>query len=94
MIKKFSGVLGDGAQNQGIVQGGRVIGAGSETEQIPVSLLDKLKQQNNTGLGSASVQGNLLNTRASTMPVLDVANTYLTNSLTADELALILRNRS
>ncbi|EAP7663711.1 hypothetical protein ELK24_13040 [Salmonella enterica] len=58
------------------------------------ALLDKLKPQNNTGLGSASVQGNLLNTRASTMPILDVANAYLTNKLTADELALILRNRS
>ncbi|EEY2695523.1 hypothetical protein HFX43_004600 [Salmonella enterica] len=70
-----------------------LLGSGVQ-ENIPQSILDKLKPQNNTGLGSASVQGNLLNTRASTMPVLDVANTYLTNKLTADELALILRNRS
>ncbi|EAQ6130936.1 hypothetical protein AXA91_20880 [Salmonella enterica] len=57
------------------------------------ALLDKLKPQNSAGLGSVSVQGNVLNTRTGTMPVLDVANTYLTNKLTADELALILRNR-
>ncbi|EAP9511080.1 hypothetical protein L1O59_002329 [Salmonella enterica] len=61
---------------------------------IPRSVLDKIKPQNNTGLGSASALGNLLNTRASTMPILDVANTYLTNKLTDDELALILRNRN
>lgn len=94
MIKKFSGVLGDGVQHPGIVQGGRVLGAGVETEQIPVSLLDKLKPQNNTGLGSTSVLGKVLNTRDNIMPLLDVVNNWLTNKLTADELALILRNRS
>lgn len=61
---------------------------------LPADLIAKLTPQNSTGLGSASVQGNLLNTRASTMPVLDVVNTWLTNKLTADELALILRNRN
>ncbi|EAP7666369.1 hypothetical protein CDJ04_25425 [Salmonella enterica] len=63
-------------------------------EHIPQPILDKLKPQNNTGLGSASGQGNLLNTRASTMPILYVVNNWLTNKLAADELALILRNRS
>ncbi|EME5567819.1 hypothetical protein VY397_000605 [Salmonella enterica] len=69
-----------------------LLGSGVQ-ENIPQPILDKLKPQNNTGLGSASVQGNLLNTRASTMPVLDVVNNWLTNKLTADEMALILRNR-
>ncbi|EAW9081245.1 hypothetical protein F3V99_15500 [Salmonella enterica] len=70
-----------------------LLGSGVQ-ENIPQSILDKLKPQNNTGLGSASVQGNLLNTRASTMPILDVVNNWLTNKLASDELALILRNRS
>ncbi|EBQ9004459.1 hypothetical protein D5B53_25480 [Salmonella enterica subsp. enterica serovar Anecho] len=70
-----------------------LLGSGVQ-ENIPQPILDKLKPQNNTGLGSASVQGNLLNTRASTMPILDVVNNWLTNKLASDELALILRNRS
>ncbi|EAM6080678.1 hypothetical protein CDJ04_07160 [Salmonella enterica] len=75
--------------------GSGVIALGyGEVFSVPESLRQKLLPQNNTGLGSASVQGNLLNTRASTMPVLDVVNNWLTNKLTADELALILRNRS
>ncbi|EAQ6132049.1 hypothetical protein AXA88_25390 [Salmonella enterica] len=61
----------------------------------PVSgiLLEKLKLQNNTGLGSTTVQGTALNTQAAARTILSVANTYLVNKLTADEMALILNNR-
>ncbi|HBM0098454.1 TPA: hypothetical protein LT061_005037, partial [Salmonella enterica subsp. enterica serovar Blitta] len=95
MVKISDGVLGILPEAPGLILqgGGFSLGAGSMT-QIPSSLLDKLKLQNNTGLGSASVQGKILNTRDNTMPVLDVVNTWLTNKLTADELAIILRNRS
>ncbi|EBA1653527.1 hypothetical protein L1O59_004640 [Salmonella enterica] len=82
------------AEISGIQPVNHAVVMGKGAPLFSAALLDKLKPQNNTGLGSASVQGNLLNTRASTMPILDVANTYLTNKLTADELALILRNRS
>ncbi|HFW3091614.1 TPA: hypothetical protein ACIBE3_005391 [Salmonella enterica subsp. enterica serovar Reading] len=62
----------------------------------PVSgiLLDKLKPQNNTGLGSTTVQGTVLNTWDGGRAILTIANTYLTNKLTADEMAFILSNRS
>lgn len=77
----------------GIILHGRRIVFGN-TGGIPQSLLDKLKPQNNTGLGSTTVQGTVLNTQAATRTILSVANTYLTNKLTADEMALILSNRS
>ncbi|EGF4127695.1 TPA: hypothetical protein ACIT51_000087 [Salmonella enterica subsp. enterica serovar Java] len=79
-------------RNCGIIvgRGQLVLGSASRT---PPSLLDKLKPQNNTGLGSASVQGNVLNTQDATRTILSVANTYLTNKLTADEMALILNNQ-
>ncbi|ELC8786483.1 hypothetical protein RJV04_000742 [Salmonella enterica] len=77
----------------GIILHGRRIVFG-DAGGIPQSLLDKLTPQNNTGLGSASVQGSVLNTQAATRTILSVANTYLTNKLTADEMALILNNRN
>ncbi|EDR5075843.1 hypothetical protein GS039_000479 [Salmonella enterica] len=61
---------------------------------IPGAILDKLKPQNNTGLGSTTVQGTVLNTWDGDRTILSVANTYLVNKLTADEMALILSNRS
>ncbi|EBP9265361.1 hypothetical protein ATS45_21155 [Salmonella enterica] len=60
---------------------------------IPGAILDKLKPQNNTGLGSASIQGNVLNTQDATRTILNVVNTYLTDKLTADEMAWILSHR-
>lgn len=82
-----------GKRNCGIVvgRGQLVLGSASRT---PPSLLDKLKPQNNTGLGSTTVQGTVLNTQDATRTILSVANTYLTNKLTADEMAFILSNRS
>ncbi|EDX0371431.1 hypothetical protein GTL21_002056 [Salmonella enterica] len=82
-----------GSNHAGLIVGGGQYALGTSFN-IPETLTAKLTPQNNTGLGSASVQGNLLNTRASAMPILDVVNNWLTNKLTADELALILRNRS
>ncbi|EHL2884859.1 hypothetical protein KDH02_002548 [Salmonella enterica] len=73
------------------VSGAAVIGGRNPV--IPATLLDKLKPQNSAGLGSVSVQGYALNTQDAARSLLDVVNTYLTNKLTADELALILRNR-
>lgn len=70
-----------------------VLGSGADVFTIPESLRKKLLQQNNTGLGSTSVQGTVLNTQIATRAVLGVANTYMISKLTADELALILRNR-
>ncbi|EBQ4755637.1 hypothetical protein LE36_19320 [Salmonella enterica subsp. diarizonae] len=64
-----------------------------EVFSVPESLRQKLLPQNNTGLGSGSVLGNVLNTRDAPMPIIDVVNNWLTNKLTADELALITRNR-
>ncbi|HFW3091552.1 TPA: hypothetical protein ACIBE3_005326 [Salmonella enterica subsp. enterica serovar Reading] len=61
---------------------------------IPGTILDKLKSQNNTGLGSTTVQGTVLNTWDGGRAILTIANTYLTNKLTADEMAFILSNRS
>ncbi|ECT1019461.1 TPA: hypothetical protein H2A59_003106 [Salmonella enterica] len=57
------------------------------------ALLDKLKPQNSLEPGSTTVQGTALNTQGAARTILSVANTYLTNKLTADEMALILRNR-
>ncbi|HFW3091096.1 TPA: hypothetical protein ACIBE3_004791 [Salmonella enterica subsp. enterica serovar Reading] len=68
--------------------------AGGEGGGIPQSLLDKLTVQNNTGLGSTGTQGIVLNTWDGGREILTIANTYLTNKLTADEMALILSNRS
>ncbi|HAD5968605.1 TPA_asm: hypothetical protein G1Q02_17450 [Salmonella enterica subsp. enterica serovar Typhimurium] len=64
-----------------------------EVFSVPASLRQKLLPQNNIGLGSVSSLGNVLNTRDAPMPLLDVINNWLTNKLTADELALITRNR-
>ncbi|HBM0096116.1 TPA: hypothetical protein LT061_002563 [Salmonella enterica subsp. enterica serovar Blitta] len=82
-----------GSNHAGLIVGGGQYALGTSFN-IPETLTAKLTPQNSTGLGSASVLGNLLNTRDNTMPVLDVVNTWLTNKLTADELVLILRNRS
>ncbi|EEH6200308.1 hypothetical protein G8935_001568 [Salmonella enterica] len=73
------------------VSGAAVIGGRNPV--IPATLLDKLKPQNSAGLGSVSVQGYVLNTQDAARSLLDVANAYMTNKLTADDLALILRNR-
>lgn len=72
------------------IKGMIVLGA---NEIIPETLLLKLKPQNNTGLGSDSVRGNVLPTRNSAFPLLEVVNTYLTDKLTEDELKIILNNR-
>lgn len=68
-----------------------VMGEGASL--FSTALLDKLKPANNTGLGSSSVQGNLVYTRASERSFLEVVNSYLRNDLTADELTLILNHR-
>ncbi|EKF5023959.1 hypothetical protein OZO98_001741 [Salmonella enterica] len=60
---------------------------------IPDSLLLKLKPQNSTGLGSASVLGNTTNTQVPERRILNVVNTYLRTPLTDEELKLILENR-
>ncbi|EDY1994211.1 hypothetical protein JYL57_001450 [Salmonella enterica subsp. enterica serovar Typhimurium] len=79
-----------------VLHRGRIVfgSARGEGGGIPQSILDKLKPQNNTGLGSTTAQGTVLNTQAATRTILSVANTYLTNKLTADEMAFILSNRS
>ncbi|HAK6117979.1 TPA: hypothetical protein H2R31_003030 [Salmonella enterica] len=79
-----------------ILHGRRIVfgNAGGEGGGIPQSLLDKLKPQNNTGLGSTGAQGIVLNTWDGGREILAIANTYLTNKLTADEMTLILSNRS
>ncbi|EEI4448031.1 hypothetical protein G0S15_001401 [Salmonella enterica] len=68
-----------------------VMGEGASL--FSAALLDKLKPANNTGLGSSSVQGSLVYTRASERSFLEVVNSYLRNNLTADELTLILNHR-
>lgn len=72
------------------VHGMIVLGEG--TAFFSPVLLNKLKPQNHTGLGSQSIQGNLINSRVSERQILDVANIYLTDKLTADELKIILNN--
>ncbi|EBW6364485.1 hypothetical protein DPU24_27745 [Salmonella enterica subsp. enterica serovar Oranienburg] len=76
-----------------ILHGRRIVFGDAGGIRIPQPLLDKLTPQNNTGLGSTTVQGTVLNTQATARTILSVANTYLTNKLTADEMALILNNR-
>ncbi|EIO8740619.1 hypothetical protein LRG41_003200 [Salmonella enterica] len=74
------------------VSGAPVIG-GTGKVTIPRAIQDKLQPQNNTGLGSTTLQGNVLNTQGATRTIISVANTYLTNKLTADEMAWILSHR-
>lgn len=74
------------------VSGVAVIGGGNRPE-FPPALTEKLSPENSTGLGSTSVQGTLLLTQPKPRRILDVANTYLKNHLTEDEMTFILRNR-
>ncbi|EDJ2557275.1 hypothetical protein CE665_23430 [Salmonella enterica subsp. enterica serovar Poona] len=64
-----------------------------DADVIPDELLDKLIPDNNAGEGSTSGQGYVVNTQSGARKILDVVNTYMTNKLTADELALILKYR-
>ncbi|EHK2737162.1 hypothetical protein J9K13_004771 [Salmonella enterica] len=77
------------------ISGAPVIGSGSSESQItiPRTIQNKLQPQNNAGLGSTTDQGAVLNTRAADRAILNVANTYLTDQLTADEMAWILSHR-
>ncbi|EGT7582568.1 hypothetical protein JE599_001887 [Salmonella enterica] len=71
-----------------------ILGGGGENESsVPDSIKVKLNPQNDTGLGSVSVQGTVLNTQTTSRTILSVANTYLANKLTADEMAWILSHR-
>lgn len=79
-------------RNCGIIVGRGQLVLGSAS-RIPPSLLDKLKPQNNTGLGSTAVRGTVLNTQDAARTILSVANAYLVNKLTADEMAWILSHR-
>ncbi|HGB5310793.1 TPA: hypothetical protein ACIVON_005342 [Salmonella enterica subsp. enterica serovar Poona] len=74
------------------ISGAPVIG-GTGKVTIPRAIQDKLQPQNNTGLGSTTLQGNVLNTQDAARTILSMANTYLTNKLTADEMAWILSHR-
>ncbi|EEL2518409.1 hypothetical protein G9I05_004352 [Salmonella enterica] len=94
MVVYFDGLLGEKNNTPGLILQRGYIMLGDGADVIPQPLLDKLTPQNNTGLGSASVQGTVLNTQDATRTILSVANTYLTNKLTADEMAFILSNRS
>ncbi|HAF8817589.1 TPA: hypothetical protein G5V04_003064 [Salmonella enterica] len=94
MLKINLCILGLQSDTVGLIIDDPPLVFGGNYEQFPQSLLDKLKPQNNTGLGSTTVQGTVLNTQAATRTILSVANTYLTNKLTADEMALILNNRN
>ncbi|EBW3150345.1 hypothetical protein DPB66_02355 [Salmonella enterica subsp. enterica serovar Java] len=73
------------------VQG--MIALGEGTPLFSATLLAKLRPENSTGLGSTSVQGNVLTTRSGPESVLSAVNTYLTDKLTGDELKIILNNR-
>ncbi|HIF2328819.1 TPA: hypothetical protein ACXZPG_004495 [Salmonella enterica] len=93
MLKINLCILGLQSDTVGLIIDDPPLVFGGNYEQFPQSLLDKLKPQNNTGLGSTTVQGTVLNTQDATRTILSVANTYLTNKLTAGEMALILNNR-
>lgn len=74
-----------------IIHGSRIV-FGTRND-IPQSLQNKLQPQNNTGLGSTAVRGTVLNTQDAARTILSVANAYLVNKLTADEMAWILSHR-
>ncbi|HFW3088621.1 TPA: hypothetical protein ACIBE3_002158 [Salmonella enterica subsp. enterica serovar Reading] len=74
------------------ISGAPVIG-GAGKLTIPHAIQDKLQPKNNTGLGSTTAQGAVLNTQAAARTILNVVNTYLTDKLTADEMAWILSHR-
>ncbi|EDU7784909.1 TPA: hypothetical protein H2W01_002533 [Salmonella enterica] len=74
------------------ISGDPVIG-GSGKVTIPRTIQNKLQPKNNTGLGSTTAQGTVLNTQAAARTILSVVNTYLTDKLTADEMAWILSHR-
>lgn len=76
----------------GILSATRSVFPGESVAVFSQDTLNKLQPENNTGLGSNKVQGNVIPTRVN-RSLLDVANTYLTSKLTADELALILAHR-
>ncbi|HGB5308241.1 TPA: hypothetical protein ACIVON_002613 [Salmonella enterica subsp. enterica serovar Poona] len=94
MLKINLCILGLPSDTVGLIIDDPPLVFGGNYEQFPPSLLDKLKPQNNTGLGSTGAQGTVLNTWDGGREILAIANTYLTNKLTADEMALILSNRS
>ncbi|HFZ9108558.1 TPA: hypothetical protein ACIPVM_000067 [Salmonella enterica subsp. diarizonae serovar 50:k:z35] len=70
-----------------------ILGSGENESSAPDSIKVKLNPQNNTGLGSTTDQGNVLNTQAAARTILSVVNTYLTDKLTADEMVWILSHR-
>ncbi|HAK6117879.1 TPA: hypothetical protein H2R31_002921 [Salmonella enterica] len=67
-----------------------ILGNGENESSVPDSIKVKLNPQNNTGLGSTGAQGIVLNTWDGGREILAIANTYLTNKLTADEMTWIL----
>lgn len=93
MLKINLCILGLQSDTVGLIIDDPPLVFGGNYEQFPQSLLDKLKPQNNTGLGSTTVQGTVLNTQDATRTILNVVNTYLTDKLTADEMAWILSHR-
>lgn len=85
--------FGKSAEVTGIKPVYHAVAMGEGTPLFSKALLDKLLPENNAREGSESVQGYVLNTQGHDRAILDVANAYLINKLTAEELALILRNR-
>lgn len=94
MLQLNTCILGAQSDFPGLIVGTfpPLLGSGVQ-EHIPQPILDKLLPENNVREGSTSGQGYVLNTQDAARSLLDVANAYMTNKLTADELALILRNR-
>ncbi|EEN5587743.1 hypothetical protein [Salmonella enterica] len=70
-----------------------ILESGENESSVPDSIKVKLNPQNSTGLGSTTAQGIVLNTQAAARTILNVVNTYLTDKLTADEMAWILSHR-
>lgn len=86
-------VLGAGNSPPGIQPAYQNIVFGAGMQGFSQVLLAKLRPENNTGLGSTTVPGNVLPTQAGSRTILNVVNTYLVNKLTAEELKTVLDNR-
>ncbi|ECC1695188.1 hypothetical protein DPB93_22825 [Salmonella enterica subsp. salamae] len=90
MIEENHGIIGDPAWMRGIMTADNTV---LGMPPVPAFILRKLLPENNTGLGSATSQGNLLVTQSQPRRILDVVNAYLKTPLTDRELALILMSR-
>ncbi|EAT1856517.1 hypothetical protein PRB20_000043 [Salmonella enterica] len=85
--------FGDGDRLPGIQPAYQNIVFGAGRKEFSPVMLAKLRPENSTGLGSGTVQGNVVPTQAASRIILNVVNTYLVNKLTADELKIILDHR-